>query len=151
MEGLTTARYMRKPFEIEAVRVTAENIELVAKWCGGELRTRERSRNQFIWVEVENARTDRQKTAYVGDWVMYANKGFKVYTNIAFESSFVVKDEARAINYGPGMTRLVVDLDVIEPSLQLIKGGMSTNFDLVDLFMGQISYETVEDGTQRVG
>lgn len=99
MEGLTTTRFVRKPFEIEAVRVTADNIEQVAKWCKGEIRSREKSKTRYISVEVERPLNERQTMAYIGDWVMYAGKGFKVYNNTAFENSFdpVLNDQVRAL------------------------------------------------------
>jgi hypothetical protein len=36
---LATTKYVRKPFEVEAVQVTEENLEEVAQWCHGELQT----------------------------------------------------------------------------------------------------------------
>ena len=88
MEVLTTSKYVRKPFEIEAVRVTAENMALVAAWCKGDIRTEEKTKSKYISVEVERPLSERQTMAYVGDWVMYAGKSFKVYNNKAFEKSF---------------------------------------------------------------
>lgn len=83
---LETMKYVRKPFYIDAVRVTAENITDVANWAGGDVRTD--SDGRYIKVRVPRALTERQTKAYVGDWVLYAGKGYKVYTPKAFDDSF---------------------------------------------------------------
>lgn len=81
--------YVRKPFEVEAVEVTEDNIEEVTKWCQGTLREEGR---RHIKVRVARALNERQTKAYPGDWVLYAGTGFKVYTPKAFEKTFVRKD-----------------------------------------------------------
>lgn len=86
---LDTTKYVRKPFYIDAVQVTADNIEEVAKWAAGEVRTDNNSTNKkYIKVRVHRALNDRQTKAYVGDWVLYAGTGFKVYTSKAFAAHF---------------------------------------------------------------
>lgn len=89
--SITTEKYARTTFYVEAVQVTAENIEDVAKWCGGELKheTRQGRRLvQYIEVEVNNPMSEKQKRAFVGNWVLKAGTGFKVYTEKAFRSCF---------------------------------------------------------------
>lgn len=93
---LKTSKYTRKPFEVEAIQVTAENMEQVAKWCRGQLRRSAgpggRNPQRYIKVPVKRFLTDRQTQAYVGDWVVTAieegAKGFKVYTPKAFTKTF---------------------------------------------------------------
>ena len=94
-------KYVRKPFEVDAVQVAAENIDEVAKWCQGEVHFEnpgvlgaEPPTNPFIKVHVARALNDRQTRAMVGDWVLYAGTGFKVYTNKAFTKSFEVSQGA---------------------------------------------------------
>lgn len=82
-----TVKYVRKPFHIDAVRVTAKNIDEVASWCGGDVRTSEENK-KYVKVRVHRPLNDRQTMAFVGDWVLYAGTGFKVYTHKAFISSF---------------------------------------------------------------
>jgi len=81
--------YVRKPFDVEAVEVTDENIEEVAEWCNGTVIA-EGNENQklFIKVRVARALNERQTKAYPGDWVLYAGTGFKVYTPKAFHKTF---------------------------------------------------------------
>lgn len=88
-----TAKYARKPFYIDAVQVTEENLEEVAKWCQGDVRTSAdssfgRKLDKYVKVRVHRPLNDRQTRAYVGDWVLYAGTGYKVYTPTAFANSF---------------------------------------------------------------
>lgn len=83
---LETTKYIRKPFNIDAVQVTATNIEEIAKWVDGETRTDDLG--QYVKVRVHRPLNDRQTKAYIGDWVLYAGTGYKVYTPKAFANSF---------------------------------------------------------------
>lgn len=87
MSSLTTVKYRRKPFEVDAVRVTEENMILVSDWCSGEIRTTANG-VRFIKVRVNRPTVVRQTRAFVGDWVLFAGAGYKVYPNRALESSF---------------------------------------------------------------
>lgn len=88
--------YVRKPFEVEAVQVTEDNIGDVADWCDGELRSTAEN-IPFVKVKVHRPLTTRQTRAFVGDWILYAGRGFKVYTTKAFETSFEKADEGEVI------------------------------------------------------
>jgi hypothetical protein len=83
-------KYVRKPFEVDAVRVTDSNIEELAKWCHGDLLAEGTDENPrpFIKVRVARALNERQTKAYPGDWILYAGTGFKVYTDKAFRKTF---------------------------------------------------------------
>lgn len=84
---LETTKYVRKPFYIDAVRVTLDNLYEVAAWCDGDIRT-DSDHKKYVKVRVHRPLNDRQTKAYVGDWVLYAGTGFKVYTPKAFLNSF---------------------------------------------------------------
>lgn len=91
---LNTTRYVRRPFDVEAVQVSEENIQEVSNWCLGQVRTAhvkgEVDQNiQYIKVRVDRPLNERQTRAYIGDWVLMSPQGFKVYTSKAFEKSFV--------------------------------------------------------------
>lgn len=91
---LKIEEFERLPFTIEAVQVTPQNIRQVAKWCRGTVESAgRRGIQKYIQVEVKRALNDRQTRAYVGDWVLKAGTGFKVYTPKAFEESFRKKME----------------------------------------------------------
>lgn len=83
---LSPITYVRKPFAVDALEVTEENISTVAEWCGGEVR--QNGERQFIKVPVRRPLNDRQTRASVGDWVLSSGDGFKVYSKSAFYGSF---------------------------------------------------------------
>lgn len=115
---MDTQKYARKPFVVDAVEVTAENLEEVAKWCGGEVRTKKQTGEfteleydvQYIKVKVKRALNQRQTEAYIGDRVLKAGTGFKVYTAQAFFNSFekVLGEDEGLEELGSHVT-LVVD------------------------------------------
>ena len=85
--------YVRKPFEIEAILLTEDNMSDVAKWCEGEVQyvSGRDGRTNFIKVKVLRPLNERQTRAFVGDWVLKAGSGFRVYTQKAFENCFETK------------------------------------------------------------
>ena len=83
---LKIRQYVRKSFLVDAIRVTPDNLEAVAEWCGGTIQ--ERMAVSYIKVQVANPINDRQTEAFPGDWVLYAGKGFKVYKDAPFRKSF---------------------------------------------------------------
>lgn len=95
---INTQRYIRKPLYVDAVQVTEDNFYEVAHWCNGDIATdnpqfKERMGsapvNQlYIRVRVHSPQSDRQKQAHIGDWVLYNNRGYKIYTDRAFQNSF---------------------------------------------------------------
>jgi hypothetical protein len=92
---IVTEKYVRKPLVVDAVQVTAENFEAIADWCQGEIVnndgtevTKVNPGGQHVRVRVHNPKTPRQTKAYVGDWILYTDRGYKIYTIRAFEASF---------------------------------------------------------------
>lgn len=98
--SIKTEGYSRKPFHVDAVQITAENMKEVAAWCAGEIRTGtkvirnddnkivDRKEVLFVKVGVHRPLNERQTKGYVGDWVLLSDSGFKVYTGHAFEKAF---------------------------------------------------------------
>lgn len=84
---MKTHKFARKPFYVDAVRVSEENIQEVAKWCNGEVQS-SAEEGLYIKVRVHRPLTERQTMAFIGDWVLFAGSGFKVYTPKAFDKSF---------------------------------------------------------------
>lgn len=82
-------KYQRKSFPVDAVQVTEANFDQVVAWCDGSVHTDDNpNASRYIKVRVHNPLTERQTKAFVGDWVLYAGKGYKVYTDKAFRKSF---------------------------------------------------------------
>lgn len=84
---IQTETYDRKPFTVQAIQVTLENIAEVAELCNGEVMV-ESGGDQFIKVDVHNPMNDKQTQAHVTDWVLDSGRGYKVYTNKAFRAGF---------------------------------------------------------------
>ena len=93
-----TEKYVRKPLYVDAVQVTDENFMDIARWCFGEIKNKDESpvdyskgpdpENQYVHVRVTNPKNPRQTKAFVGDWILYTDRGYKVYTTKAFLASF---------------------------------------------------------------
>lgn len=107
--------FTRKSFSVEAVRVTADNIEEVAKWCSGTIETDENS-TRYIKVRVQNPLNERQTKAYVGDRVLYAGKGYKVYKESAFQKSFDKQESHEPIGIPPTPIKPVEEKNVFAVS-----------------------------------
>lgn len=90
MSDLTIEKYIRKPFLIDAVQVTKENMAAVAEWCGGTIMTEKHGREEvsFIFVKVSYPRNERQTKAFVHDWALKVGTGVKLYTPRAFKLAF---------------------------------------------------------------
>lgn len=96
---LAVVKYARKPFYIDAVQVTEDNISDVAKWASADVRTdNDTAAKKYIKVRVLRPLKERQTKAYVGDWVLYAGTGFKVYTTTAFASNFEISDQPAVLS-----------------------------------------------------
>jgi hypothetical protein len=94
-----TQRYVRKPLFVDAVQVTEDNFLDIARWCFGEILNNDDTpvaegqgvepSKQYIHVRVHNPKNPRQTKAFVGDWILYTERGYKVYTTKAFLANFV--------------------------------------------------------------
>ncbi len=96
---IVTEKYVRKPLYVDVVRVDAENMIEIARWCQGEIRNFDNeplsddvAENQqlerYIHVRVHNPKNARQTKAHIGDYLLYTERGYKVYTERAFQNSF---------------------------------------------------------------
>lgn len=102
--SLDIAQFARKPFYVEAVQVSEENIQEVAAWVGGRIKRTNRKGEglePYVKVNVKRPLHDRQKQAFVGDWVLRYETlhgtrtavTYKVYTNEAFARNFIPVEE----------------------------------------------------------
>lgn len=98
-----TKKYIRKPLYVDAVQVTEANFEDIARWCFGTIENIDESpvdrskevepTKQYIHVRVHLPKHPRQTRAFVGDWILYTEFGYKVYTTKAFKSNFTLVEE----------------------------------------------------------
>lgn len=95
-EIVETQNFIRRPFTVKAIQVTPENIEAVAKWCGGEILESEDKGEQlsrrYIKVKTVNPKDRDQSMAFLGRWVLKSGRQFKVYTDAAFRKNFELKE-----------------------------------------------------------
>jgi hypothetical protein len=64
-------QYQAKAFPVEAVQITNENIDQVARWCSGTVKTHDNHTYVAWGVAGVNPRM-----AFVGDWVCLHKMGF---------------------------------------------------------------------------
>jgi hypothetical protein len=81
--------YMRKPFYVDAEQVTEENLEELSEKHNLDIRTAAKTGARYLKVKVLRPLNDRQTKAFVGDWLLVSENGYKVYTQAAFEKNFV--------------------------------------------------------------
>lgn len=84
--SIATITYVKKPLYVEAVRISRTNFEEIIAWCGGKKCWT--FKTPYIKVPVHNPRDKRQTMAFVGNWILQTERGFKVYTNRTFRESF---------------------------------------------------------------
>lgn len=92
---MQTQMYVRRPLEVEAVQVTKDNLYEVAKWCQGLVLT-DKQGVKYVKVKVINSSANMLREADVGCWVLKSQRGFKVYTDEAFEYSFIPAEERKS-------------------------------------------------------
>lgn len=85
--NFVTQEFVRRPITVHGVQVTTDNINDVAKWCKGTIGFE--SDKPCIHVKVRRPLNRRQTIAFVGDYVLHGSAGFKVYTEDAFERTFI--------------------------------------------------------------
>lgn len=83
---LELSKAVRKPFEVTYVKVTPDNFDQVVAWTNGVVRTAGKAR--FIEIKTHKPANDRQKRAFLGDYVLVAGTALKVYTPRAFTAAF---------------------------------------------------------------
>lgn len=91
--SVTTKQYSKKPLFVEAVRVTRRNFADLTKWCDGKVEIEGADHHKhpgakYIKIDAHNPLNARQTKAFVGDWILQSERGFKVYTHQSFCESF---------------------------------------------------------------
>ena len=125
---METTTFSRRPFEVEAIQVTEENIKAVAEWCRGKVLHAQRTAGTiepYIKVQTHRPANKKQTMAFIGDWILRAETGFKIYTDAAMQNSF---EERR-------QTRNVFEDNQPEPTHEAVKDLLEEDVDafLADL------------------
>lgn len=84
---MQTITYVRKPLTVEAVQVTQSNFYEVAAWVEGDVVT-DGGGKKFIEVKVLHPARRGHSQAYVGDWLLKSEAGYKIYADTAFKKGF---------------------------------------------------------------
>ena len=134
---IETHRYIRKPLYVDAVRVTSANFVDISEWCQGSIEDSEvpgeGTGKQYIKVRVHNPKHPRQTKAFIGDWILYTERGYKVYTNKAFRASFDLASEVEpgTLSHTTLTGDPVVDADAEHRAVQrsLLKNEFGVNGD----------------------
>ena len=107
-------KFNRKPFVVDGVEVTEDNLAEVAEWCGGEVRRSDKNGEKYVKVPVINPLSNRHTLAFVGDWVLRSNVpkpqgeqlSFKVYTEKSLHRNFIQWEPSQFLSsstvYGEG-------------------------------------------------
>src|SRR5215218_8498786 len=97
MSQIKTATYIHKPLYVEAIQVTADNLEDVAEWCAGKIEIEEVGdknglivASKYIRVRVNRPTNSNQTKARVKDWVTKSAMGFKVFTDFNFNRAYTL-------------------------------------------------------------
>lgn len=79
------------PRKVEGVQVTAENMGEISVWCSGKITKKSGKDGEietFIKVQTRRPLNKKQTEAYIGDWVLQWEGGFKIYTDQALAKNF---------------------------------------------------------------
>jgi hypothetical protein len=76
---LITKPFSRKSFDVDAVQITKENMEEVARWCHGTVVNPDVGRS---YVSLKAGR------GYEGDWACSKKGNFRLYNRRAFDENF---------------------------------------------------------------
>jgi hypothetical protein len=126
--------YERKAFLVQAAAVTADNMQDVAEWCGGQVldcpdKYRRNGKDRYVKVPISVPPTmvfnERHGMAMIDDWVVFGQfgargtEGWKVYKPRAFEAGFsAVTGTNQPSPVSPEIKAL---FDEIEPPCGLIE------------------------------
>lgn len=93
--SIEPGNWVRSDFEVEAIFVTAENIEEVTVWCNGVIESDGAGKKRIKVKVVQPTPTAysrlRPSKARIGDWVVKDISGWKVYRDPAFMKIFTPK------------------------------------------------------------
>ncbi|WPJ30602.1 hypothetical protein [Streptomyces phage Psst1] len=98
MSNIEPQEVFRKTFSARSIRVTEENLEAVAKWCGGTVmiyRSPDGPKKRIDFAAHGFKGVTNIDRAYVGDWVVFATatSDFKAYRDPQYRSIFETRAE----------------------------------------------------------
>lgn len=123
---MQTITYVRKPLTVEAIQVTRANFYEVAAWVEGDVVT-DGGGKKFIEVKVLHPARRGHSQAYVGDWLLKSEAGYKIYADTAFRKGFdpadeqleLTREELGFAGIDPDKVTVVRDVDLSHGSVSL--------------------------------
>lgn len=123
INGMKIEKFVRRPFDVNAVQVTPQNAAEIAAWCGGKVGQSDYKLAGFDGVKLDTVlvpgngpNEGRDVQARIGSWVVELDGKFRVLRKKQFHEMFAKKDEVlvtdqatRILHLQPG--DLVQDTD----------------------------------------
>lgn len=99
---MNTTTYQRKPFFIEAVEITNENIDEIGELIG---RVMVRAEDGVKFIQVDNVLIPGIGRAYAGFWLTIMDNRYRCYSGRIFNAQF---EPARTASPNPNQGTLEV-------------------------------------------
>jgi len=98
--------YLRRPFTVNAVQITDENIHEIVGIIGGVVRQKkEDDGSSTLYIRVDRRVIPNIFKAYVGFWVTQLGSQYQCYSDKAFHSNFAaMTKDAKALMTKVGVT-----------------------------------------------
>lgn len=99
MSELEIKKFSRRPFDVNAVQVTLDNIDELTEWCKGR---KDQAPTKMMGTETmlpciklpgQGANKKQEFTANIGSWIVEFKGNFRVYKPVQFRATFVEFDE----------------------------------------------------------
>lgn len=86
---MNTEKWTKNSFDVEAVQVTAENIDEVAIWCGGRVfRSLSNPDNRYIHLHVIDGSRMMEAKIFPDFWIVSFEDEFRKYSDAEFKANF---------------------------------------------------------------
>ena len=86
--------FVRRPFEVEAVLITDENIAEIAEMIGA-LKTNDKDGS--LYIALDRRLVPNMTRAYVGWWMTQLGDNYRCYSAKAFKEQFMPASEVGAL------------------------------------------------------
>ena len=88
---MPSRKFIKRPVEIEAMQITAENIQEVGYWCQADSMSWGADGSPILWIDT----LEGAMAARVGSWVIKGVEGeFYPCKDSIFQATYQPKEEA---------------------------------------------------------
>jgi hypothetical protein len=85
MQELVYTEVLRRPFKVEAIEITKENIGTLSRYIGDL----DQEDDGTIFILVDDRKVQHVKRVYVGYWMTRIGKQTRVYSKRVFDEQFM--------------------------------------------------------------